>query len=158
MANNTCRTGSFCGLLSNEFDLNADLPQNTDVFVQIQALDLVNTFDSSPVNFSFNTTLSKGMVWQFNLIPRYIEADFNFNFTRGADLQDVDYTVMGVLTNMDNLNNEGEFLMVVKPGQARYSSTMILSRTKRYQLNLKRVAGTPDFIVYPYESDKKTYK
>lgn len=138
---------------SNEFDLNADLPQNTDVFVQIQALDLVNTFDSSPVNFSFNTTLSKGMVWQFNLIPRYIEADFNFNFTRGADLQDVDYTVKGVLTNMDNLNNEGEFLMVVKPGQARYSSTMILSRTKRYQLNLKRVAGTPDFIVYPYESD-----
>ncbi len=136
---------------NNEFDLNANLPQNTDVFIQIQAADLVNTFDAFPVNYSFNSTVSKGMIWQFNLTPLYTQANFNFNFTRSTDLPDVNYTVKGVLTNMDNQNNEGEFLMVVKPGQANYSSTMILSRTKRYQLNLKRVGGTPDFITYPYE-------
>ena len=136
---------------SNEFDLNANLPQNSDVFIQIQAVDLVNTFNASPVNYSFNSTISKGMVWQFNLTPLYTQANFSFNFTRSSDLPDVDYTVKGVLTNMDNQNNEGEFLMVVKPGQASYTSTMVLSRTKRYQLNLKRVGGFPDFIAYPYE-------
>ena len=136
---------------ANEFDLNANLPQNSDVYVQIQAIDLVNTFDTFPVSYSFNSTVSKGMIWQFNLTPRYTQASFNFNFTRSTDLPDVDYTVKGVLTNMDNQNSEGDFLMVVKPGHVNYTSTMVLSRTKRYQLNLKRVGGTPDFIAYPYE-------
>ena len=135
----------------NEFDLNANLPQNSDVYIQIQTVDLVNTFDAFPANYTFNTTLSKALVWQFNLTSLYTQANFNFNFTRSTDLPGVNYTVKGVLTNMDNQNNEGEFLMVVKPGQANYSSTMILSRTKRYQLNLKRVGGTPDFIAYAYE-------
>lgn len=136
---------------ANEFDLIATLPANSNVYLQIQPVDNVNTFESLPSKINFGTTPGTDLVWQYTINPLLIQPNFNFNFTRNPDLPNIDYPVKGVLTNMDTQAVEGEFILQVKPGQSAYSAKMVLSRSKRYQLNLKRVAGAAEFIVYPYE-------
>jgi hypothetical protein len=136
---------------SNTFDIAASLPANTTVYLQIQSVDNSYTFASVPANYSMVTSSAKGLSWEFTVNPMYIQANFNFTITRNADLPRGDYTVKGVLTNMDTKGNEGEFVFQVKEGQTAYSAKMNLSKLIRYQLNLKRVDGTPEYLVYPYE-------
>jgi len=139
------------GKTSNVFDILANLPTNTEVYLQIQAVDNANTFESVPGYFTFNTSIAKGLSLEYTINPLFIPVNFNFNFNRSPTLPNSDFMVKAVLTNMDTQNNEGEFIFQVKPGQTVYTSKMFLSKMKRYQLNLKRVSGALEFIAYPYE-------
>ena len=136
---------------SNTFDIAASLPANTTVYLQIQSVDNGYAFAPVPANFSLVTSSAKGSSWEFTVNPLFIQANFNFTITRNADLPKGDYTVRGMLTNMDTKSNEGEFVFQVKEGQTAYSAKMNLSKLIRYQLNLKRVDGTPEYLAYPYE-------
>ena len=133
------------------FNVVANVPANTAAYLRIQAVGNANSFQSVPANISLNTSSATGQSWNYSISPLFIQTNLNFNFTRNADLPPGNYTVRAVLTNVDTGENEGEFDFQVKDGQSAYSAQLLLSKTKKYKINLKRQSGASVFLAYPYE-------
>lgn len=139
------------GKTSNEFDISAALPVNTNSYIRVVAVDGQNAFNATPANLSFNTSSATGLAWNFSIVPINASVNLNFNFTRNINLPNSNYLVKAVLTNMADQSSAGEIIFHVIPGQTAYTTKLSLARDKQYKINLKRVDGAPLFMAYPYE-------
>jgi hypothetical protein len=135
----------------NELDINASLPSETQVYIKLQAVKSENSFESVPNNFVFNTTIGQGKIWEFTIAPLFSRVNMNFHFTRSSDLPANDYSVKADFTNLTTQADEGTLVIQLKQGQTDYTAQMFLSKNKAYKVNLKRIAGTPEYMAYPYE-------
>ena len=139
------------GKSSNQFNISANLPPNTNVILQIVAADNQNSFTCSPANYSFNTGSATGLTRQFAVTPIYSTVNLNFNFARSSDLPNSTFTVKAELINMADQSDVQDIIFLVLPGQTAYTTRLFLSKLIQYQVNLKRVDGAPVFMAYPYQ-------
>ena len=139
------------GKSNNQFNINANLAPNTNVYLQILPTNNQNSFTCTPANYSFNTSSASGLTWQYAVSPIYSTVNLNLSFTRSAGLPNSTYTVKAELINMADLSDVQDILFQVVPGQSAYSVKLYLSKLIQYQVNLKRVDGAPVFMAYPYQ-------
>jgi len=135
----------------NELEINASLPSETQAYIKIQAVKSENSFESAPVNYSFNTSSGQSKVWDFSVSPLFSRVKLNFHLTRSSDLPANDYSVKADFTDINTQGDEGSLVFQLKPDQTDYAAQMFLSKKKNYKVNIKRIEGTPEFMAYPYE-------
>lgn len=135
----------------NEFDINASVPANQSIYLNLTSVKSENSFEADPKNIVFNSSAGVGKVWEFSITPLFSRVNLNFHFTRSSDLPANDYSVLAAFTNVATQADEGTLVFQLKQGQTDYTAQMFLSKTKTYKINLKRIAGKPEFMAYPYE-------